>query len=296
MLNISIAKNILAGAILTVLLSLSSVGFCAPGNADDAKETVMRAYQNLIKLNTYHMTMVSKTSLSARGKNISMTTESECDIQMKPMILKNVMTFTVDSASARTGQIITQYIEETAGQLAVYSNRKDQWTRQVVPYYDPLKEYDHYFKALVSATPVSEDEQSITFAVTESADYLQGTIKDAVASSGMPKTKLPENAFNDLGDFTYNVTIDKKSCMISRIDMDLSGLISKVGSSIAEAQDVPESQKGMVKELFQHMTLFTSIALSQWNQAGPITVPPEVKQAAIPLATASDLPDNIPTL
>ena len=87
--------------------------------------------------------------------------------------------------------------------------------------------------------------------------------------------------FKDLGDFTYTITISKKDNIVSKMNMDLSNMMASIGVNIAEKQDIPEDKKQIIRDLFANMKMESSITLSQFNQVGPISIPPEAKKAIL---------------
>lgn len=263
-----------------LLLSMYSIGACSPGNGSDPKEVVLTANKNLQKLKSYHMTIKNHMEFSLQGKNINVLTNGECDLQVKPLIMKNVMVVSTN-VPKQPEQTVTQYIEQSENQLIIYSKNNEQWTKMVVPYYNPLNEYENYFKGIVSVTLINETPDLAVYEVKESAEYLKENINRAFDSIGMQNAGMGKEIFKDLGDFTYTITISKKDNIVSKMNMDLSNMMASIGVNIAEKQDIPEDKKQIIRDLFANMKMESSITLSQFNQVGPISIPPEAKKAIL---------------
>lgn len=274
-------QAILVLCIMTVFVSVCSASDSAPVTNSDPKEIVTAAYQKFLALKNYHMSVATEASLSFQGKSTNIITKGEWDIQAKPMVFKNNMNIIMDTASdtitKKTERKVEQYIEESGKQLIVYSKINDQWTRQILPYSNLLNQYDNYFKAIVSVTPVNEDADSTVFEVVESASYLKENFDRVMASTGMQKVKLTDDLLKDLGDIKYTVTVDKKTATVSKIDMDLSEFVATIGNNLAESAKVPDNQKEIIRQVLTNMKVVTNIAFSRFGKVDKIIIPPEVK-------------------
>jgi hypothetical protein len=275
--------------IITVLISAYGFGSCSPLAAELVpQEIVTQAYQQFLVLQNYHMTSEATISLAFQGQDVNVIMKSESDTQIKPMLFKNVMDITVDCAAKKNEQRIVQYVAETGDKFLVYSNINNQWLKQSMPYYNRLNEYNNYFKAIKSVTLISDFDDTAIYEVVIDASYLQENIEHLMASPGMQEIMLPKNIMKDVGDFKYVITLDKKASTISKITMDLSGLLSTIGNNMSASTEVPEKYKMVIGELFKNMKMVMSVNFSQQNEAQEIIIPQEALDA--PLQKSPSLP------
>lgn len=263
---------------LSLLISACSLASFSP-TKEDPKGTVTKAYQKLNSLDNYHMSMDISSSMTMQNQNVAMVMKGEMDVQKKPVRFKNTMSIVSELAGKKVEQAIVQYMEESGDQFIIYSNINNQWMKQAVPKngYNPLEEFNNYLQAITSATLKSEDANTSVFEVVASGSILREQIQKNLAAMGL-QTVNNADIFKDLGDFTYNVTVDKKTGTISKLDIDLSALLGKIGNNLAEAKDGPAEQKNSIKEAFANMKVKTSVVLSQFNSTADIVIPEEAKK------------------
>lgn len=246
----------------------------------DPKETVTKGYQKLNSLKNYHMSMELKTSMSLQGKNINSVMNSDTDVQKNPMVCKNTYHIISDIDAKRTEQTMVQYIEESGDQFAVYSNIRNQWIKQTIPKdgFNPVNDYEEHIKAITSVVLKNEDAATAVFDVVADGNALRGQIQRNLAAIGIQKSNISNDLFKDIGDLKYSVTIDKKTATVCKIDMDLSDIMAKIGSNIAVSNEIPEAQKEFIKDMFDDMSIKSSVAFSQLNGVDKIVVPEEAKK------------------
>jgi len=268
--------------ILTILTVLGNSAFCSPVTTEpDAKEVVILAYQKFLALENYHMTTDTTASFTLPGHEVTVLMKSEGDAQAKPMLLKNVMTMTMNAAGIQKEQTIVQYAAEAGNQLVFYSQINNLWTKQLLPYYNPLAEYNNYFKAIKKVTLLDHGGDSDIYQVIIEGSYLEESIGRMTASLGMQKMLVPKDITKNAGDVKYNITVDKKNSNISRIDFDLSELMATIGNNLSVSTEVPEQQKMVMIAIFNNMKLVTSVTFSQLNLAEKIIIPREALTAPI---------------
>ncbi|SDE88413.1 hypothetical protein SPACI_036180 [Sporomusa acidovorans DSM 3132] len=268
--------------LITIWSSICGAAPAVPAEITDYKTFVTQAYEKLHAQDNYHMTINTTGSMSIQGNKMDIMVSGECDAQTKPMVIKNVMNISLANASQKNEQKVIQYIEESKDQLTVYTNADNHWIKQSMPYYNPIDEYANYSQAIIGVELIGETAGSQVFSVTMDGSYLRKNIEQAIVSSGMKNIKLPESLFNGLGNFTYTVTIDKKTATISKMDMDMSGFLAAVGENIANLQEIPSGQKAAIREMFNQARLNTTVTFSKFNQVDKIVIPPEVKRDSLP--------------
>jgi len=148
------------------------------------------------------------------------------------------MNITIDADSKKINNKLVQYIEESGDKIIVYSYTNNQWIKQSLPKgsYNPLSEYDNYIKGIKSVTVKEDNADSTVFEVVAKGSYLKEDIKRNIASMGMSKMVLSDDFLKDLDDLTYNVTIDKNTGTISKMEIDLSDFMSKFGNVLSKGR------------------------------------------------------------
>lgn len=276
------SKLVMAFLIMAVV-SVGGVGGARAATNDEYKALIVNAYEKMIKMQSYRMTMDITGSMTLFGKATEIIMTGECDTQVKPMLAKNVMKVTVSDEANKKEQVITQYMEESKGQINVYSNNNGKWERMSMPHYDPLADYANFSKGINNVALVEENDEIFIFAVTVDGSYLKENIDKVMNSANMKKAMLPEDIFKNIGDITYKVTIDKKTSLISRTDMNLSELLAAIGNGFVEHENkLSDSEKAMIRELFSSMKFDVTMLFSKYNTIDKITIPNEVRINSIP--------------
>lgn len=269
-------------SIMTLLVSVNISSASSSITTIDPKETIIKACMKFQNIESYHMTLDFAASFSQGNNNMDAFAKSECDVQVKPMLAKNTMNMSMKVGNKKFEQDFAQYFEESENEILLYSNGNDQWMKQSLPKngYNPLNQYEDYLKAIKCVTLKSEDANEIVFEVINDANYLKENLERNLASAGMLNTKLMVDLLKNVDDFKYIIFIDKKTSYISKIVMDLSDCISKIGSNVVELRDIPGNQKNTTKEMFKNMKLTTTMTFSKINNVEKFTIPEEVKSQA----------------
>lgn len=279
---------ITAAFCLGILLSTGGAGACSPQPADNPRETVINAYKHFDSLKSYHMTIDLAASLSYLGKSMSITVNNEADAQVKPLLIRNSLTGAFAADTGKKELKAVQYMQQVGDRLAVYTNSEKRWSRQILPFFYPPTDYSDYLKAIARVKPVRDTSAETVYEVTISWASIRENIEKALASADPKEKALLSGLTKDLGDFTYTLTIDKKTATISRIDIDLSGLLVAIGKSIVETLNMPAERKAMLKDTLNSVRLTAAVKFSRIDAVEPIAIPEEALDA--PLQTAIPQP------
>ncbi len=263
----------------TLLASAGSSGTCSAAGGADPKETVIKACQMMQEQKSYHMALGLTAAMTVQGKNMNLVLDSELDCQVKPVLIKNLMTIIITADGRKSVESILQYVEPTGDHFSVYSNVNNRWVKQSMPNYSPSQEYENYFKAIKSVTPLRETDDATVYEVTADGSYLRENIQRMMASAGTGNVRLPLQLLTAVGDFTYTVFIDKKTGFISEIYMDLSDFLRAIGGMITQFLNLPENQKTGLREMFSNSKMIIDISFSQFNAVGQIQIPQEARDA-----------------
>ncbi len=266
--------------LLTMVVSVLSA---SAATNNDSKEYVIQAYEKMNKLNSYHLTIGTVGSMEVQGQTMNIVMNGEADYQVKPVLFKSVMAMTMDVNSQKNEQTIEQYMEQVGSQLVIYTKLNGKWVKQVMPYYDPLAEYSNYFKAIKSVKQIHETSDDKVFEVVISGKYMQENIKRIMASTGAAKVELPADLFNNLGDFTFAIAVNKETDSVSKITMDMTSFLAQFGKNIAGLKEVPNNQKEMVRAMFNSIKMTTAVTFSQPNSVEKIVIPQEAKADNVPV-------------
>jgi len=267
--------------ITMLVVSVCSASKSTAATDTDSKQMVIAAFEKLNTVKNYHMTMENNYTLTYQGEALNLGVKSEADAQTEPLLVKNNMVFTMESTWEKKEKRTMQYVEENQGQIVAYSYLNNQWTKQVITQFSPLAAYEDYFKAIKSVTLLKESAKTRVFAVVVESSYLSNELERMMNAVGMQKVKLPKGIFKDIGDLSYTVTIDKKTAAITKVNMDLSGLLVSVGNNIVESLELPDEKKMAISEMLATVKASATIIFSQINRVDGLQIPPEVKNTAV---------------
>lgn len=271
---------------LLVCITMLVVSVCSASKSTaeantDSKKLVIAAFEKLNTVKNYHMTMENNYTLTYQGEALNLGVKSEADAQTEPLLVKNNMIFTMESTWEKKEKRTMQYVEANQGQIVAYSHLNNQWTKQVITQFSPLAAYEDYVKAIKSVTLLKENAKTRDFAVVVESSYMSNELERMMNAVGMQKVKLPKGIFKDIGDLSYTVTIDKKTAAITKVNMDLSGLLVNVGKNIVESLEMPDEKKTAISEMLSTVKASATITFSQINRVEGLQIPPEVKNTAV---------------
>lgn len=267
--------------ITMLVVSVCSASKSTAAANEDPKKMVIAAFEKLNTVKNYHVTMENNYTLTYQGEALNLGVKSEADAQAEPLLVKNNMIFTMESTWEKKEKRTMQYVEENEGQLVAYSYLNNQWTKQVITQFSPLAAYEDCFKAIKSVTLLKENAKTRDFAVVVESSYMSNELERMMNAVGMQKVKLPKGIFKDIGDLSYTVTINKKTAAITKVNMDLSGLLVNAGENIVESLDLPDEKKMAISEMLATVKASATITFSQINGVDSLQIPPEVKNTAV---------------
>lgn len=274
---------------LFLMLFLFSVlmvqtGFCAAVKETEAKDVIIKAGENSAHLKNYNMKMEGSASAVVQGRNLTFTFQGDSDIQNQPLLYKNVINVTVKMDATFFGQQIIQYLQQEGKQLMVYSNINNTWVKQAVPFDPSLNaelmntDYKLYTK---SVKPVKSTDDYTVYEVVVDGKQLEEGFKKAMALAEIPPAPSFSDIFKDVGDFKYNITVDRKKTLISGIDADLTEFVGRIGNNVVEKLGMPEQQRQTAKEVLDTLKMDIHLQCSQFNSVEDITIPEAALKAPL---------------
>lgn len=285
---------LLAICLVTMLLPFSGTASASALADTDYRDIFTKANQKLLKAKSYHMTIETSMSASLQGKSISFVASGETAVQAKPILMKSTVTTTMEITGKKTQLTIVQYFEEAEDKLILYSNHNNQWSKMVIPNYNPHRSYEDLFKGITKVTLVRETDDTLVLDTTVNGSYLQNNIENAMATPGIQKAKLPDGLFKNLGDFKFTTVIDKKTQHITKMHIDMSDMMKTVGNNIAESLEMPEDKKLSFIEFFSGVKFVMNISFSRFNKADAVTIPKEARNAVLTPSSPPAQPDPLP--
>lgn len=271
---------------LAILMSSAQSAMCASADNNEARETVVKAFEHMEGIKSYHMQINGNGSVKLQGKELTITVLGDCNVQAKPLFLKNVITVSVKADKMQNQQNITQYIVQEGEQMTVYSQMNQTWVKQVIPMPTPQNiEKTDYRKQFSHVSLLTETGDSSVYEVTVDGKYLQEIFSKAMPASDTANIKDLELLFNNMGDIRYNVTVNKKENTVSGMNMDLSTVITGIVNKVVTMPGInmTEDQKAVLNEVLSTLKLDVAIQFSQFNNIAPIVIPEKALKA--PLVT-----------
>lgn len=278
-----------AHKVLFLMLFLFSVlmvqtGFCAAAKEAEAKDVIIKAGENSAHLQNYHMKLDGSASAVVQGRNLHFAFQGDSDIQNKPLLYKNVINVTVKMDSTFFGQQIIQYMQQDGKQLMAYSNINNTWIKQAIPFDPSLNSQlmnANYKQEIKSIRPIKSADGYTVYEVIMDGKQLEENFRRAMSSAELSPIPLFGDFLKDVGDFKYNITVDRKKMLISGMDADLTELVGRIGNNVVEKLGLPEQQKQTAKEVLATLKLDIHLQCSQFNSAGSITIPEEALKAPL---------------
>lgn len=271
----------------------SSFAFAA---AIPEKVYMDEVYKNMVDVKNLHYAF----DLAADTPMGQMKATGECDLQTGPVAYQNDMNIWFRD---QTGKEVTvpmkQYAEESQGNFTVYTMQNKEWIKQTMPV---GKEFGKQLSSsdkgdlqkmmleLVKEVKLQRETPTykymeVTLDSARLSDMMDMAMKgnaakttDAAERMMAQSAAMARMAILSAGDITYVAKIDKKSKMITQIDMDLTEPIRK-GASLFLDMAQPK-EKEQVKDFLSKSTLTMTVVYSKCNQIGPVVVPQEIKDTA----------------
>jgi branched-chain amino acid transport system substrate-binding protein len=279
------AVPLLLAACLLLLAGASAAA--APLSDADCKDLFVTANQQLLKANSYHMTFEMAASVPLSGQKAALALAGDFDVQVKPILMKNTMNFSMEAAGKKNEMTIKQYLEETDGKMVSYSFAANKWVKQILPI--PVirqnqAEFLEYCEGVFRDTAVTfarETDDELELEATISADKLREHFEKSLALQGVKDVKLPADLFEDVADLTYTVAIDKKTQLITRISMDMTVFLRSVGEKVLAAAQMPEDKKAPFREILAGGNVQINVGISRVNAVPAIVIPKEARNAPL---------------
>jgi len=268
----------LAVAIFTLAVSVCSASPSWDGPETSPEETVINALQQMAALKSCHFNMDVTAALSFQGKSLDASIKGGTDCVQKPLLCNSTYNLTVDLDSEKFQRNFAQYIEESGDKTIIYTNIDNHWTQMAQPTFSPNINFNDYAKSITKVRMLRNDGDLAVFEVkVASGSLLKDTMDQYMTATGAPVPPAAADVLKDLGDFKYTVTINRKTSLVTRFDMDLSEFVAKLGNSILQTLNMPEDKTKPFQEALRTVKIRLSMSFSQYDAVGPITIPPEVK-------------------
>ena len=272
----------ISAILLILLLFASPVCNAVSPDSVKAKEILANTYQNLEKLDRYHLDIVVTALLPLKDNTFSIVMNAECDTQTKPVLGKGTVKFTVEKPTGSVTQKALYYFEEADNQLIGYSNIKDNtWIKQSLPYspLDFLKK-SNFMEYITKISVLSEDKDAIVLKVTLNGNCILKELTRHMPADSNSQIAIINQLFSNIDDFDYTVRIDKRTADKARFDFDLSGLIAQIGKNASAMNGIDAQHKEDLLKFCNNSKLSASLAYSKPDNSEPIIIPAKVKAQA----------------
>lgn len=268
--------------LLILLLVASPVCNAISSDSVKAKEILANTYQNLEKLDRYHLDIVVTALLPLQDNTFNIVINAECDTQTKPVLGKGTARFTMETPTRSVTQKAIYYFEEADNQLIGYSNIKDNtWIKQSLPY-SPLdsSKKNNLMEYITKISVLSEDKDAIVLKVTLNGNCILKELTRHMPADSTSQITIINQLFSNIDDFDYTVRIDKKIAAKARFDFDLSGLIAQIGKNASEMNGIDAQHKADLLKFCNNSKLSATVSYSKLDNSEPIIIPAEVKAQA----------------
>lgn len=269
--------------IIMLILSMLFIGgidgsvTTAAARTKDYKDIVVRASRNLFNEPMQHVALDVTGSAIVKNQIMAIAVQGIFDGQQKPLVAKGIIKVIVNTPSMRHEQRMPFYLEQTAERMITYyCNINGEWKKYIIAAFAPISNNNEsILKSIKSISLVSEGKNTFVFDIIASQKDNQELIKlSSIDERLKPITKIL------LQDFKYRITVDKKKNIITKMSIDMSDLVAKIGVAQGEALKLPDAQKQEMKKAFGSVKLNVNIGLAKSAVKQPIMIPDEVRNAA----------------
>lgn len=189
---------------------------------------------------------------------------------------------------------LKQYIEQSQGELVVYSLSDETWTKQISP-------IDPSLTKKLSADEKNSDRMNMLQLIKEvklkketpSYKYMEITldsvqISDAVSADAKLKNPQDKELLSRaaivrlgllaVGDIKYTIKVDKATKLVKELDMDLTEPVQKGAGLFLDL--INPKDRAIIEDFLTNSTLKLQVIYSQYNQVAPIEIPQAVRDNA----------------
>lgn len=281
---------------VAILWGLLFVGINTPFAFAGEKLPPEKAYlkdvfQNMMAVSSLHYDITIKAVTPMGEMNAAINGEA----QEKPLSAKHDMHLSFyDVLNKENTVILKQYMEQSQGNLVVYSFSNDTWIKQIMPLEPSLtKELSADEKAAAQMNMLQLIKESKLIKETPSFKYMEITL-DSVQLSDAMSAAVKQNHANDkdmvaaaaigrlgllaAGDIKYMMKVDKATKMVKEIEMDLTEPIRKGAGLFLDIANPKD--RATIESFLTNSTLTMQVTYSKYNQVDPIEIPKDVKDNA----------------
>lgn len=279
-----------------VLWGLLFVGINTPFAFAGEKLPPEKAYlkdvfQNMMAISSLHYDITIKADTPMGEMKAAINGEA----QEKPLSAKHDMHLSFyDVLNKENTVIVKQYMEESQGNLVVYSFSNDTWIKQIMPFDSSLtKEPSADEKAAAQTNMLQLIKDAKQIKETPSFKYMEITL-DSVQLSDAMSAAIKQNQTNDkdmaaaaamgrlallaAGDIKYTIKVDKATKVVKELEIDLTEPIRKGAGLFLDIANPKD--RTTIEDFLTKSTLTMQVTYSKYNQVDPIEIPKDVKDNA----------------
>lgn len=275
---------------LLLVAAHSSFGFAAE-KLPPEKAYLRDVYKNMADVNSVRYDLVLKAETPMGDMKITANGEAHG----KPLSLKqDINLYYRDMKNKENTVTAKQYMEQAQDKLVVYFLNNGTWIKRIMPAGVLLNEgasaEEKFFAQmdilqLMKAVKLKRETSShkyveITWDAIQLSDALGAAAKlnPAQDPEFLRALAVGRLVLLAAGDIKYNITIDKKTKMITEIDMDLTEPIRKGAGLFLDIANPKD--KANIEAFLAKSTLHMQVTYSNYNQVGPIEIPQDVRDNA----------------
>lgn len=247
-------------AMLVTLLALTG---CSKKNSLSPSEALSKASKNVKESQNYKMNMEITTGMSMGEElsfNLNVTGESKVDVT-------NGITYTLVKMNVLGNDVTTETYSDTkseTGKLITYtkSNTDDEWYKTILDFDLNESNMQAFLSDLATKNNIKEikdDKDNYNYEIVIPSD----SINSIIGSVGSEGLTVPLE-----GDVAIKVSVDKKTGNYSKIYMDMKDVMKK-----------SMEKSGVATVNISDASI--SITISDYNNAGSVTIPSEALEAKI---------------
>lgn len=273
--------------LLVVAFLVTACGTKDLTQGKSAKEIIEEAYEKQLSIENYEMDLAMDMKMPMpEGETMAIAMTGKATVFQKPMQMKMVM----EMANPETNEpmVIEQYMEATEQGMNIYQHVEEQWFKMTLNdpalaetmNMDPTQNMELFLKYLKENNILGEEKlgqrDTLKIEMIASSEMYNELMEQIPGMNlSQPGMEITPDFLSQMGDMKYIVWVDKATLDIVKTSMDLTENMQNMGKALIEQGQLPAE----LAEMFTGMEMSMTYEILNINQAEPIVIPEEAKDA-----------------
>lgn len=292
-----LANMLVAG--LMVVQAFAATGYAAPAEEiTDGKVYLETVYREMGLLQSFRTDVVITVKTPIADLSAAIAADA---YQGKNKVYKAVLDCTLTEPNGKVEKVraAQYYIEEKADEIMLYTNADKVWVKSAMAQEKSGKpDIAAVMQLMKSASVKKQDADMVTLdvvvdmekigdVITKAFDKMESKAKEeseVAKKKAMEEKKVKEMialVVKNMGDISYEVTLDRKANRIVNLEADLTKPVQECMGAIMAEKEMTKQQKAMISSFLQGIQIHITEEISQFNQVKPFDIPKAVRKNAV---------------